>query len=132
MITLAQMTRELTAIVGSQLKLEFKEDSWFSGLANQTHVDFIIENPKIELEQSLDDLAEKILTPIANLLVNKLKLGKAKYCYKLPVCKNYPSSVEWYNQCSIRGIVNPKHIIIDDDGNTKIVSMYRFDIGWSQ
>lgn len=110
------------------INLEFKEYNWFKSLANQTHVDFILENREFKL--SLDDLSERILHPCARALADKIK--DAKYCYHLELPKNYECCRYLFDSVSVRGIINREHEIWQDDGSRSITNLIRFDILWSK
>lgn len=128
MITLPMITREMVMIIGSQLSLEFRERVTVP--TTQTYVDFFLE--ATELNKPLDDLSEKRLLPAANKLIERLNVGNALCCYQLPEPK---APYDWarvqYNGCSIRGIVDRTHQIFTEDGSTKTVNLFRFDILWS-
>lgn len=133
MIELSMMTREITyllvnVLLADGVKLELKEDG---DLTNQTHVDFISTNA--ELNVTLDDFSERVLMPAANALKDRLIRGKASYCYKFKPShsKVYDYSIQTYDGICIRGLVDRKYLIYDDEGNEVITNLFRFDIRWS-
>lgn len=125
MISLVQIVREMSYIIGSQLSLEIKKKAIVK--TTQTNVDFILDNK--ELSQSIDDLSQKTLVPAANALVERLKEGNALCSYQLDLNpKQIESARSQYNGCSVRGIVNREYHCTTSN---KIANLFRIDILWS-
>lgn len=106
-----------------RMMLFSEEDVSLNDMANQRNVDVWLE--PAELEQSLDDLSERILHPCANMLAQNLKVSDAAICFHLdlPPRAKRPDlhcSVQRWGGFSIRCLLSdPKWDfpdLIDDDG----------------
>lgn len=128
MNNLSLITREMCRLISSQIKLEFKIETDCQPI--QTHVDFILD--AIELSQTLDDLSVRVLTPASYALVERMNRGNARYSYSLPLPnKEFDCSLNTYNGCCIRGILDRQSKIWLEDGTKKIGNLFRFDMLWS-
>lgn len=129
MNTLIILTREFSMLLSNLINLEPKQEIELG--ARQSNVNFQISND--ELNKSLDDVAERILLPFA--LVDHLKLNNARYCYFLTISdhqrSNYEFTTVMFNGCYIRGIIDRNFEYIDENNNSIITNMIRFDIVYS-
>lgn len=123
---LTLITRQLCFLIGTRLQLEFKAEIDCEPI--QTYVDFVLD--AIELSQSLDDLSANVLTYVSTALLQRLNNGNAKYCYALKIVPSY-CTIQSFNGCSIRGIVNRNFKTYDEEMNEKITNLFRFDVLWS-
>jgi hypothetical protein len=126
-LTSMLIAREMCAIVGNNLELEFKETLPLA--PTQTYVDFILD--AIDLSKSIEFISEAILMPVALALVDKLNKGNARYCYQLPMARAYECNRVLYNGISLRCLVDRNYETLDKDGSPKLTNLFKFDILWS-